>query len=251
MLTQDELARYDRQIIVKGFGSAGQERLKQARVLIAGVGGLGSAVALYLVAAGIGTIRLVDHDRVELSNLNRQVLHGEADIGQEKASSAAAKLRQLNSRVEIEAVNAEITETSIDRLVSGCDLIVDALDNMPARYILNRAALRNRIPFFHGAVYGLEGRVTTIIPGETPCLRCIYRGASPPVEDVPVLGVTPGVIGCIQAAEVIKYVAGVGRLLTNRLLLYDGRDMKFTEFRVRRDPACEDCRDLTEKGPSG
>lgn len=251
MLTPDELARYDRQIIMKGFGSAGQERLKQARVLVAGVGGLGSAVALYLVAAGIGAIRLVDHDRVELSNLNRQVLHGEADIGQEKVSSAAAKLRQLNSRVEIGAVSEAISEDNIGRLVSGCDLVVDALDNMPARYILNRAALRGNIPFFHGAVYGLEGRVTTIVPGETACLRCIYRGASPPAGDVAVLGVTPGVIGCIQAAEVIKYVAGIGRLLTNRLLLYDGRDMNFTEFRVKRDPACEDCRDLSGKEPSG
>jgi adenylyltransferase/sulfurtransferase len=240
MLTTDERTRYDRQIMIRGLGEDGQEKLKQAKVIIAGSGGLGSPAAIYLAAAGVGTIRIVDHDRVELSNLNRQVLHWDRDLGRNKVDSAAEKLRQLNRGVKIEAIEETINEANIQQLVAGFDLIVDAMDNLPTRYLLNRAAIENHIPFVHGAVYGLEGRAMTIIPGKTACLRCVYRGLIPQ-EKFPVIGVTPAVIGCIQATEVIKYIVGIGKLLTNRLLVYDGLNMKFTELAVRKDPNCEHC----------
>jgi len=240
MLTGDELKRYDRQIMIPGIGEKGQEKLKRARVVIAGGEGLGSPASIYLAAAGVGTIRIIDHDRVELSNLNRQVLHWDEDIGREKVNSAVEKLKRLNKGVAIEAVEETITEANISKLVAGFDLIVDAMDNLPTRYLLNKAAIENNIPFFHGAVYGLEGRAMTIIPGRTACLGCVYRGPIPE-EKFPVIGVTPAVIGCIQATEVIKYVTGIGKLLANRLLVYDGLNMKFTELVVKKDPNCEYC----------
>jgi molybdopterin/thiamine biosynthesis adenylyltransferase len=240
MLSQEELERYRRQIMINGFGEEGQAKLKKAKVLIAGVGGLGSAAATYLAVAGVGLIRLVDQDRVELSNLNRQILHRDEDIGKKKIDSAAKKLKSINPDVKIEAVAEKITEANISRLVAGLDLIVDAMDNLPTRYLLNRTAVEKRIPFFHGAVSGFEGRAMTVIPGRTACLRCVYRGAV--VEGAPpVVGVTPGVIGCIQATEVIKYIVGIGQLLENRLLVYDGLSLKFTQFKVKRDPDCPDC----------
>jgi len=240
MLNQDEQEKYARQIMLKGFGITGQEKLKKARVFIAGAGGLGSSSATYLAAAGVGTLRIVDHDKVELSNLNRQVLHWPEDIGQKKVSSAKGKLKQLNPQVKIEAVKERITEANVSKLVDGCDLIVDAMDNLPTRYLLNKVAIEKNIPFFHGAVYGFEGRAMTVIPGQTACLRCVYMVAIAG-EEFPVIGVTPAVIGCIQATEVIKYLVGIGQLLANRLLVYDGLNMKFTEFKVKKDPNCPHC----------
>ena len=241
MLTTDELGRYDRQIIIKGFGKEGQEKLKQAKVIIAGGGGLGSPSSIYLAAAGIGTIRIVDHGSVELSNLNRQVLHWDEDIGRRKVVSAAEKLSQLNQGVKIEAIDEMITEANVSQLVAGFDLVVDAMDNLPTRYLLNKAALEKNIPFFHGAVHGFEGRAMTIIPGKTACLECAYHGATTPEGKFPVVGVAPAIIGCIQAAEVIKYIVGIGELLTNRLLIYDGLNLKFTELKVKKDPNCKHC----------
>jgi len=240
MLTKNEQEKYARQMMLKGFGLKGQERLKKARVFIAGIGGLGSSSATYLAAAGVGTLRIVDHDSVELSNLNRQVLHWPEDIGQKKVSSAESKLKQLNPDVAIEAIEEKITEANISRLAAGCDLIVDAMDNLPTRYLLNKTAIEKNIPFFHGAVHGFEGRAMTVIPGKTACLRCVYRGAIPK-ETFPVIGVTPAVIGCIQATEVIKYLVGMGQLLADRLLVYDGLNMKFTEFKIKKDPDCPHC----------
>jgi len=245
MLTKHELERYDRQIMIEEFGEEGQERLKRARVVIAGGGGLGSPAAIYLAAAGVGTIRIIDWDRVQLSNLNRQVLHWDKDIGRSKVASAAEKLKNLNHGVRIEAINETITEANIPQLVAGFDLIVDAMDNLPSRYLLNKAAVEKNIPFFHGAVYGFEGRAMTIIPGQTACLRCVCRGVIPG-DKFPVIGVTPAVIGCIQATEVIKYIVGIGELLTNKLLIYDGLSMKFTEFKVKKDPDCEHCGHLVK-----
>jgi len=245
MLTKHELERYDRQIMIEEFGEEGQEKLKRARVVIAGVGGLGSPAAIYLAAAGVGTIRIIDWDSVQLSNLNRQVLHWDKDIGRSKVASAAEKLKNLNHGVKIEAINETITEANISQLVAGFDLIVDAMDNLPSRYLLNKAAVEKNIPFFHGAVYGFEGRAMTIIPGQTACLRCVCRGVIPG-DKFPVIGVTPAVIGCIQATEVIKYIVGIGELLTDRLLIYDGLSMKFTEFKVKKDPDCEHCGHLVK-----
>jgi len=246
MLTPSERERYDRQVLIGEIGEEGQEKLKRSRVVIAGAGGLGSPIAIYLTAAGIGRIRIIDHDQVALSNLNRQILHWEKDIGNNKVDSARAKLRSLNSTVEIEAIAETITEGNVSRLVDGCNVIVDAMDNFPTRYVLNRCAIEKKIPFFHGAVSGFEGRVLTILPGETACLRCRFRGPVPEVK-FPVIGVAPAVIGSIQATEVIKYLLGIGRLLTNRLLIYDGLQAKFSEFKVDRNPTCDHCGSLTSK----
>ena len=240
MLTINELERYDRQIMIPNIGREGQEKLKRTRVFIAGIGGLGSTSAIYLTAAGVGKICVVDHDRVELSNLNRQVLHWEKDIGKKKVSSAGEKLKKINHHVKVETIEETITEANVFQLITGFDVIVDAMDNLPTRYLLNKAAIEKNIPFFHGAVYGFEGRAMTIIPGETACLRCLYRGDLPK-EKFPVIGVTPAVIGCFQATEVVKYIVGIGELLKNRLLIYDGLDMKFTEFLIKKDPQCDHC----------
>jgi molybdopterin-synthase adenylyltransferase len=241
MLTPEELKRYDRQMLIYGFGEAGQEKLKKAKVFLAGAGGLGSPIAIYLAAAGIGTLRIADHDKVELSNLNRQVLHGENNVGQLKVDSAAARLNQLNSNVKVEPISQTITAANAANLIGDADIIVDAMDNLPTRYILNKTALTKNIPFVHGAVNGLEGRAMTVLPGKSACLNCLYHGAAVPPEKFPVIGVTPAVIGCIQATEVIKYIVGLGDLLAGRLLIYDGLNMKFTEFTIDRDPDCDCC----------
>ena len=244
MLTKSERERYDRQIMIGHIGEEGQKSLKKARVFLAGAGGLGSPISIYLAAAGIGTIRVVDHDRVALSNLNRQVLHWHDDIGRKKVESATDKLKQLNPAVEIEPISETITQDNVLQLMDGFDLIVDAMDNLPARYLLNRCALDQDIPFFHGAVHGFDGRAMTVIPGETACLRCMYRGDIRE-ETWPVIGVTAAVIGSIQTTEVIKYILGTGELLTNRLLAYDGLKLKFTEFKVKKNPDCDHCGHLT------
>ena len=244
MLTTTERDRYQRQIMMDGFGEVGQEKLKQAKVFIAGAGGLGSPVAIYLAVAGVGQIRIVDRDVVELSNLNRQILHGDKDVDRGKAESAGEKLRQMNSDIKIETIAENITEDNIQELIGDCQLIVDAMDNFPTRYLLNKAALSRNMPFFHGSVHGLDGMATTIIPGETACLRCIFP-EPPPTAIFPVIGVTPGIIGIIQATEVIKHIVGIGELLKNRLLVWDGTITHFGELIVKKDPQCRDCGSLT------
>lgn len=244
MLTATERDRYRRQIMMDGFGEAGQEKLKQAKVFIAGAGGLGSSVSIYLAVAGVGQIRIVDRDVVELSNLNRQILHWDKDVAKGKAESAGEKLRQMNSDIKIEVIAQNITEDNVLELVGDCHLIVDAMDNFPTRYLLNKAALRKNIPFFHGSVHGLDGMASTIIPRETACLRCIFP-EPPPVATFPVVGVTPGIIGCVQATEVIKNIVGIGELLKNKLLVWDGLSAKFSELIVKKDPRCRDCSLLT------
>jgi len=246
MLTENEKKRYDRQIMIPEIGEEGQEKLKQARVVIAGVGGLGSPIALYLAAAGVGNIRIIDEDTVDISNLNRQILHWDRDIGRGKVDSAYEKLSALNPTIEVEAIRATIGQDNVAKFVEGCDLIVDAMDNLPTRYLLNRTAIENNIPFFYGAIRGFEGRVMTIIPGKTACLRCMYRGPVPK-EKFPVIGIAPAIVGAIQAAEVIKYIVGMGGLLTGRLLLYDGAEQTFKEFKVKRNPRCEHCGGLDRK----
>jgi len=240
VLTAEELDRYARQIMIPQVGEKGQEKLKRAKVFIAGAGGLGSPVSIYLTAAGVGYIRLVDHDKVDLTNLNRQVAHWTADVGRKKVESAQEKLNMLNPNVTVETLSVTISEENVSELVAGFDLIVDAMDNLPTRYLLNKTAIEHTVPFFHGAVNGFEGRAMTVIPGKTACLRCLYRGPVPESK-FPVIGVTPAVIASIQATEVIKYLVGIGELLANRLLAYDGLNLKFTEFKVQRNPECEHC----------
>lgn len=240
MLTEDERQRYSRQIELRGFGLDGQENLKRAEILIAGAGGLGCAAAIYLVVAGIGKLRIVDFDRVSLDNLNRQFLYSNKDIGKKKVDVIKKKLQSINPFVTIEVIEAKIKEDNVYRLVAGCTIIVDALDNLPTRLLLNKAAIRFKIPLIHGGIYGFEGRLTTVIPGKTPCLKCLYQKASPP-RKTPVIGVIPGIIGCLQANEVIKYVLRVGKLLAGRLLIYDGLSSEFVEVQVSRSPGCLEC----------
>jgi len=238
MLTENELKRYERQIRV--FGADGQERLKNAKVFVAGAGGLGSAISIYLAAAGIGRIRIVDHEKIELSNLNRQILHCDEDVGREKAASAEEKLKKINPDVSLEAISETIEENNVLELVDDFDLIVDAMDNFHTRYLLNRTAIVKNIPFFHGAINGLYGQATTIIPGKTACLRCIFP-EPPPSMTFPVVGATCGVIGCIQVTEIVKYIVKMGSSLENRLLLWDGLNAKIDEIEIERNPSCEDC----------
>ena len=239
MFSEQELQRYKRQMGIPDWGEEGQEKLKATKVVVAGAGGLGSAILTYLTVAGIGTIRIIDNDKVDLSNLNRQTLHANYDIGKSKTDSAFERLRSLNPDIKIETVSESISENNVSDLVEDY-LIIDALDNLEARLLLNKVSLQNKTPFFHGAVYGFEGRATTFLPGQTPCLQCLYQGSLS--GEVPVPGVTPGVIGCIQATEVIKYILGLGELLTNRLLAYDGLNMSFSEVKLKRDPNCEACK---------
>jgi len=238
MLTKDEARRYLRQISI--FGEEGQTVLKKAKVFIAGAGGLGSVISTYLTVAGIGKLRMVDNDVVALENLNRQILHWDNDIGKKKLESAAEKLRKMNPNVELEVTPETINEATVDNLVGDFDVIVDAMDNCPARYVLNKTALKKNVPFFHGAVHGFYGQATTIIPGKTACLRCIFPHA-PATTPPPVVGVTPGIIGCIQATEVIRYILGIGDLLENRLLMWDGLNAKMEELPLEKNPECEDC----------
>lgn len=238
MISEQERARYQRQILIPEWNEAGQEKLKESKVVVAGAGGLGSAVLTYLAAAGVGEIRIIDNDQVELSNLNRQVLHADRNIGMRKVDSARERLTEINPDVRIEALEETLTEENVMDLVSDSP-IVDALDNLPARFLVNRVALSRNLPLFHGAVHGFEGRATTIIPHETACMRCLYKQAVP--GKIPVAGVTPGVIGCIQATEVIKYILEIGELLCNRFLIYDGMNLRFSELRLKKDPNCPAC----------
>jgi molybdopterin-synthase adenylyltransferase len=240
MLTPYDLDRYDRQIMLDEIGKKGQAKLKDATVLVAGAGGLGSPIATYLAAAGVGHIRLVDNDTVDLSNLNRQVLHWDRDIDRLKVESAMEKLRLLNPTVTVEALSDTITGENAREMASSCQAIVDAMDNLPTRHDLNKAAMDLGIPFFHGAVYGFEGRAMTVIPGESACFRCLYSGSAPQ-EKFPVLGTAPAVIAGIQVTEVVKYLVGAGKLLTGRLLVYDGLEMSFEKFKIERNPECDHC----------
>ena len=238
MLTKNEVKRYKKQISI--FGKEGQRKLKKAKVFIAGAGGLGSSISIYLTVAGIGKIRIVDHDIVELTNLNRQILHWDNDVGRKKVESAKEKLKKMNPNVETEIIAETINEGNVDELVGDFSMIVDAMDNFTTRYVLNKTALKRKIPFFHGAVHGFYGQATTIIPGKTACLRCIFPKA-PPLRTFPIIGVTTGVIGCIQATEVIKYVLGMGNSLENRLLIWDGLNAEIDEVPMEKNPRCKDC----------
>ena len=240
MLSKDELQVYDRQIMIPELGVSGQEKLKKSKVFIAGAGGIGSPVTLYLAAAGLGKILIADNDTVEMSNLNRQVLHWQKDVGFKKVESVKEKISSLNSFINIETIDETITDKNIIEITKGCDAIVDAMDNIVTRFALNKAAIKWNIPLFHGAVNGMEGRATTIIPGKTACIGCMYR-TDMQRSKFPVLGVAPGLIGIIQATEVIKYLVGMGELLENRLLIYDGMELKFKEFKLSRNPECTEC----------
>ena len=240
MINNIEKERYSRQILIDGLDLKGQKKLKQAKVLIAGAGGLGAPISLYLASAGAGFLRIVDHDNISLSNLNRQILYTDREIGQKKVIIAKTKLNHLNPLIKIEPVTEKITGENIFEITRGCDIIIDGMDNFNTRYLLNKAALFHNIPFIYGGINGMEGALTTIIPGETACLRCMIKDA-PNATLSPVLGATPGVIGSLQAMEAIKFITGIGKLLTDRLMVFDGINMQFREFKLSRDPVCPDC----------
>ncbi|MBT3344250.1 MAG: HesA/MoeB/ThiF family protein [Gemmatimonadetes bacterium] len=239
-LNDYDRSRYDRQMMVDGWGEEGQQRLAASTVFIAGVGGLGSPVSIYLAAAGVGRLVLCDIDVIDLSNLNRQVLYADADVGQPKASVAAAALRRLNEQIEIVEHVERMTADNIDDLAGSSDLIVDCLDNFPTRYVLNELCLRQGMPLVHAGVWGLQAQVAFLQPPQTACLQCLFPEAPPPSK-FPVVGAAPGVAGCLQAMEALKYLAGVGTNLTDRLLMIDGLDGGTRSVRLRRDPSCPAC----------
>lgn len=241
MLKPHELERYDRQLNVSGLGVEGQLKLRQATVLIAGLGGLGCSASLYLAAAGVGRLILVDMETVELSNLNRQVLYWTKDVGRLKVDSAAEKLHQLNPNVGLEGVNVKIDEENVYSLVKEADVVVDGMDNFKTRFLLNEACVKLGKPFIHAAIYALEGRLMTIIPGKGPCLRCLIPREPLEKRPLPVLGAAPGAIACLEAMEAIKIITGIGTPLLGKLLIFDGDSMSFFYVTISRSPTCPTC----------
>jgi len=239
-LSEDELKRYKRQIMMSGWGEEGQKKLKGSTVFMVGAGGLGSPVSIYLAVAGIGKIIICDFDSPDLSNLNRQILHTVKDIGKNKAVSARETLLELNPEISVEAVAEKITDDNIDCYAHDADLIIDCLDNFPTRHILNRYCVKNEKPFLHGGIYGLSGQLTFFHPPETACLACIFP-SSPEPEVFPVVGATPAVIGGLQAVEAIKFLVGRSTPLKNHLLTWDGERMEFRKMNIRKAPNCPVC----------
>ena len=243
----EELQRYSRHLIMPEVTLDGQRRLKTARVLCIGAGGLGSPVALYLAAAGVGKIGIVDFDDVDLSNLQRQILHGTKDIGRAKLESARDRLRDINPEIEIELHNCRFSSENATELVSGYDVVVDGSDNFPTRYLSNDVCVFERKPNVYGSVFRFEGQTTVFAPHlGGPCYRCLFPEPPPP-DSVPncaqagVLGVLPGIIGMLQAIETIKLIIGIGEPLVGRLLHFDALKVKFRELNLRRDPQCPVC----------
>ena len=246
-LTQEQRQRYARHLALAEVGPVGQQRLLRSRVLIVGVGALGSPVALYLAAAGVGSIGLADHDHVRLSNLQRQVIHSMDGLNRPKVSGAARTLTALNPDVEVETIEATVDESNAMDLLGRYDVIVDGTDSFRARYLLSDAAYLLRKPLVHGSIFRIEGQVTVFVPGKG-CYRCLYpepppAGAIGESENVGVFAALPGIIGTIQAAETIKLITGVGEGLVNRVLLHDTMAMTFREVRYRRNRACPVCGD--------
>jgi molybdopterin/thiamine biosynthesis adenylyltransferase/rhodanese-related sulfurtransferase len=246
LLTPAQQRRYARQTLIPEIGQEGQRRLLDARVLLIGAGGLGSPIALYLAASGVGTLGLVDDDVVDESNLQRQVLHGPDRLGMLKVDSAELTLHGLNPETNVIKHVERLDGDNVERLISGYDVIVDGTDNFDTRYVLNDAAVKLRKPVVHGSIYRWDGQITTFVPFEGPCYRCMYP-TQPPDELAPacsvagVLGVLPGIVGMLQANEVFKLVLGVGDTLSGRLLMFDAMGTTFDEVRIWRDPACPAC----------
>jgi sulfur-carrier protein adenylyltransferase/sulfurtransferase len=248
-LTSDQLRRYARHLALPEIGLEGQKRLRTTRVLCIGAGGLGSPVAMYLAAAGIGSLGIVDFDRVEFSNLQRQVLHGSADVGRPKTQSAQERLASLNPEVEVVQYQARLTSENALEMIRPYDIVVDGTDNFPTRYLANDACVLLKKPNVYGSVLRFEGQAGLFAPHMGgPCYRCLYpepppRGQAPSCEEAGVLGVLPGLIGLIQATEALKLALGIGTPLLNRLLLFNALEMKFREIKLKRDPQCPLCGD--------
>jgi adenylyltransferase/sulfurtransferase len=245
-LSGPELQRYSRHLTLPHVGLAGQERLRRARVLLVGAGGLGSPAALYLAAAGVGHLGVVDADRVDASNLQRQVLHGTADVGRRKVDSARDRLADLNPFVHVEGYDVRLTSANAMEIMRGYDVVIDGTDNFETRYLTNDACVLLGVPNVYGSVLRFEGQASVFATPDGPCYRCLFReppppGAVPSCEEGGVLGVLPGLVGTIQAAEAIKLVLGAGETLAGRLLLVDALRMSFRTIALRRDPSCPAC----------
>lgn len=244
--TDDQIARYSRHIILPEVGSKGQKKINTGRALLIGAGGLGSPVAYYLAAAGVGTIGMIDDDVVDLSNLQRQILHTTADVGKSKAVSGKEKLQALNPDCRVVAYQERLTASNIMEIIKEYDVVVDGTDNFGTRFIANDACVMVKKPFFHGAVLRFFGQAMTVLPGEGPCYRCIFPeppapGTTPTCSQAGILGVIPGTIGLIQATEVLKYLLGLGDLLVGKLLTYDALTMEFNKVGIQKNPDCPVC----------
>ncbi len=248
-LTPEQLDRYSRHLLLPEVGEKGQEKLLRARVLLLGAGGLGSPAALYLAAAGVGTLGIIDNDVVDASNLQRQILHGTAKVGVPKVESGAERIRDLNPDVNVVPFRERLTSENVDRIFDhGWDVVVDGLDNFPTRYLVNDASVWKNVPVVHGSIFRFDGQVTTFWPKKGPCYRCLYPEPPPPhlapsCAEAGVLGVLPGIVGTIQATEAIKIILGQGDPLVGRLLTYESLKMQFRTLKLRRDPSCPVCSD--------
>lgn len=245
-LGMEDIERYSRQILLKQVGGKGQEKLLSSRVLIVGAGGLGSPASMYLAAAGVGTIGLIDGDKVDLTNLQRQIVHFTRDIGAAKVESAAEKLTAINPSVKIETYEELATSENILEIVKGYDFVIDGTDNFPAKFLINDACWFAGVPLSHAGILRFDGQLFTVVPGQSACYRCLFDGP-PPAGVVPscsqagILGAMAGVIGCLQATEALKFLLGVGELLSNRMLVFEALEMSFREVRLRRNPKCPLC----------
>ncbi len=245
-MNDDQLLRYSRQILLPQFGAEGQLALLQSKVLIIGLGGLGSSVSMYLAAAGVGKLVLVDHDAVDLSNLQRQIVHRTGNIGQAKVESARIHLAQLNPDIHIVTINKKLSDEELAQQVAETDLVVDATDNFPTRFAINRACVEHRKPLVSGAAIRMEGQVSVfdMRRDDSPCYRCLYDEQDTEAEACSENGVMApmvGIIGSIQALETIKLIAGIGETLTGRLLITDGLNQEWRRMKLRKDPACPVC----------
>jgi len=241
MLTPEELELYQRQLIIKGWGKESQEKIKKTHIFIAGAGGLASSASLYCAVSGFGTITLCDYDTIALSNLNRQILHNHTRIGMHKVDSAYATLTQVNPYIQLNIQKTKITQKNIHALIEKAHIILDCLDNFETRHILNKACVQQKKPLIHAGVEGFSGQLTVILPGQTPCLSCFLPKKSIK-KPIPVAGVTPGIMGTLQALEAIKLVTGLGTITANQLLLFDGLSMRFSKISLEKNPHCKICK---------
>ena len=245
-LTEQQIERYSRQIILEEIGGAGQEKLLSSKVLIVGAGGLGAPAGLYVAAAGVGTIGIIDNDKVELTNLQRQIIHHTSDLGTEKVDSAKAKIQAINPDVTVQTYQVRATAGNISEIVRQYDFVIDGTDNFPSKFLVNDACYFEKVPYSHAGILRFDGQLITVLPGETTCYRCIFRspppkGAVPSCSQAGVLGALAGVIGSLQAAEAMKYLIGIGNLLTNALLTYNALTTDFRKVQLNRNPNCPLC----------
>lgn len=245
-LSAPEIARYSRHLIMPEVAMDGQRKLKAAKVLIVGAGGLGSPAALYLAAAGVGRLGLVDFDDVELSNLQRQILHGTRNVGRRKTDSAIERIRDINPEIEVDAHETRLTSGNALDIIRPYDMVIDGTDNFPTRYLVNDACVLLGKPSIYGSIFRFDGQASVFKPPDGPCYRCLFEEPPPPgmvpsCAEGGVLGILPGVIGCVQATEAIKLILGKGTTLIGRLLLYDALDMRFREVNIARNPECIVC----------